>query len=809
MGIGSRTVRERGCSNLRALPAALVMYLASVCAWAGEATSTVRGTVAGQVPGNPVWVGVSAGDQKPVWTRAEKGRFAVHLPLEQSTEEATLLVVSKDRVPLALPLPHDTAAQAVELRLSPGLRFVGAVLSEDGTPLPGAVLTIAPAEAAGFEQPSFAKLRWESGRRGAFAIGGLRPGRHVVRATAEGHLPLVLKDVEVKPQSDGAGEDGVNHIEVRLAPAFFVAGQVFDSDGTPVAGAQVRATEKDVEAALTGADGAYQLGPFERGEEVRLFARALGLGSSKNAKATAPREGLALRLTRHRIRGRVVLADTGAPATHFQLTTFVGYEPHRRRTVKSEDGIFEIPVDAEVHFILLESGERFPWFSSLMTNRDGGEYDFGAVVLDHARTGKGSVVDARTGAPIAGARIFPSADLPQRAWQESILLRRMTAQYGSTRTDEHGNFSLARISPRDTRIDVSADGYFKTSVDVPPNADSLNIELVKAGVIAGSFTLPDGSTPPGSPWIEPVGEDFFVPVFWGGERFGSHPVPDGEYLVGVETGAGTVESRTVVIEGGRSVENVHLVVQPHDGRLAGRITGLLPKQTAFITVRDHEGRESHGRDLRNGEYALRGVPAIAVVSVETATIRLVRKVRLDDQGEARVDFDFSTRSRLEGVVRAGGRPVGGVRVAVTPEDPSQPMASVITTELGQYVASGLADGRHTVRAWGRSFEVEVAGHSEFDIALPDGTVYGTALLAGTNIPAAGAVLQLTRVNRNQRVGTGRKEGVASDGGFRFQGLVKGEYLVEAIRTYRMAPRRVRLGDGEALALSLELKAIEG
>ena len=63
-----------------ALPVALAIYLASVCAWAAEATSIVRGTVAGQVPGNPVWVGALAGAREPAWTRAEEGRFEVSLP---------------------------------------------------------------------------------------------------------------------------------------------------------------------------------------------------------------------------------------------------------------------------------------------------------------------------------------------------------------------------------------------------------------------------------------------------------------------------------------------------------------------------------------------------------------------------------------------------------------------------------------------------------------------------------------------------------------------------------------------------------
>ena len=384
----------------------------------------------------------------------------------------------------------------------------------------------------------------------------------------------------------------------------------------------------------------------------------------------------------------------------------------------------------------------------------------------------------------------------------------MTGRQRGTATDAHGNFAL-ELPSRQTQIEVKADGYFDTEIDVPPELDSLRIALASGGVIAGSYSRLDGSGVFGNASIEPLAEDFFVPVFWGGGRFRSGPLPDGEYRVGLASGAGAVESRTVVIEDGRSVEDVRLIVQPHDGRLAGRITGLLPQQKAFLEVRDRTGREAHGHDLGDGEYALRGVPPVATVTAQvwtpSAVTRLVRRVRLDDQGEATLDFDFSARSCLEGVVRAAGRPLGDVRVVVTPEDRSQPMASATTTELGQYMVRGLADGRHVVRALGQSFDVEVAGQSEFDLALPHGSVHGTARLTATGAFAVGAAFQLTRVEGDRQIGAGMSQGVASDGTFRFQGLAKGEYLMEALGYYRIAQRRFRLGQGETLELSLEVE----
>ena len=99
------------------LTGAALASLLLVCANA-ESTRTVRGSVEGAQDGEPVWIGVF-GDEaaEGSWTQATSANFKVALP---PGERATLLVVSKNRVPLTVPVTSGSP-ETVALRLETGL----------------------------------------------------------------------------------------------------------------------------------------------------------------------------------------------------------------------------------------------------------------------------------------------------------------------------------------------------------------------------------------------------------------------------------------------------------------------------------------------------------------------------------------------------------------------------------------------------------------------------------------------------------------------------------------------------------------
>ena len=83
-----------------------------------EPARTLRGSVEGGVEGEPVWVGVFGDEAEAAsWTQATGARFEVALP---PGERATLLVVSKNRVPRTMTVEGGSPG-TLALRLTPGI----------------------------------------------------------------------------------------------------------------------------------------------------------------------------------------------------------------------------------------------------------------------------------------------------------------------------------------------------------------------------------------------------------------------------------------------------------------------------------------------------------------------------------------------------------------------------------------------------------------------------------------------------------------------------------------------------------------
>lgn len=723
--------------------------------------------VVGHPAGRHVWLGVFGEDGKASsWTRVTDGRFEVRLDAPVSM----LMAICKNRVPAVFALPVGPRPAKVEMRLVRGLSLGGVVRSDEGRRLGGAAIRVLRSE-RGIEVPAEVSPRWEASATGAFSILGLQPGLHDIEVTAAGHIPTILRDVAVRE----AGDERGNHVEVEVPRAFFVRGRVLDEEGQPVFGAPVTAATPSDEshAVATDADGKYWVGPFRRGQAATVWAGSPELGTTKRHRVVAPRDDLGLVLRRRVVRGQVTDAMTGRSMERFRVRVLS--QGKRTHDIASEDGVFAVPVDVETYAIAIDAPGRFPWFSEFATGAVAA-YDLGSISLDRARAITGRVFDARSGSPIAGATV----GLEARSG-EPLYLFLVTTRPERVKTDESGAFALHGLPDQSVNVSVAAAGYLRKTILVVRDGGFVEVDLAPGATIAGSLVLPDGTAVAGFVNIVSAEGDGRGMAVEDG-AFQWDDLGDGEYEISATSNAGAVNDQTVLIEDGESVRDIRLVVVPL-GTLNGQITGLFPAEEATVGVRDENGRLVVSRSFGNGAYALRGVPAgTATIAVHTMAGRsLAFRLRLGERDEARVDLDFTARSRLRGVVTAGGRPLGVARLTLTPKDRSLPSAVTTTNELGQYAAEGLGEGPYEVRIHtGHVFDVDVGANTVFDMRLPDTSLTGAVKTAKTGELIAPAWMELTRVDSSARGSVVLETHAANDGSFRFDGLVQGEYMLRVV-----------------------------
>ena len=783
---------------------------------------TVRGSVEGAEKGEPIWVGVF-GDEAAEgdWTRATGRGFEVAL---LPGERATLLVVSKNRVPRTVRVTGASAAD-MALGLARGLALAGTVRSDDGSPLANAEITIEPAEGGDFTVPPRAVPRWRSDRRGGFQIGGLRPGRHSVTLTAAGHLALTLEDIQVREGAD-------NGIEAQLLTAHFIAGRVVDDDGNPVAGVDVEAdgrtsayllaaemgedgihrlsqtkgrwTDIKTLTVKTAQDGTYRLGPFRLGEPVQVVARGAGLRGSEHHEIAAPWDGLVLKLRRRALVGRFVNAATQEPIRRLHVT--LRREGNPEYWIETSDGSFEVPLDDWTRAVFIAADGHPLWFRSLLP-REGDEYDLGEVALAPARTITGRVVDARTGAPIQGADVKRS-DRPgdHPLWRQWVVNWIDTAV-----TDADGGFTLNAVPPETTPIIAAADGYRGEQIELPPHVKHIEFAMDLAedrgpgAAVAGSLAWGDGRPAAGwvrlSWWSSGQGGEFPRRTEDGEFRF--EGLLDGEYRLKAAADGGVVEERAVVVANGESVEGLRLVLK--DGpRLRIELAGLpAAAPEALVRISDHKGTEVWDSRLGNGAHVLQGVPAEAVVTIGAqmgqASHRVRREIRVAEGEEPIIRVSFAGRARLSGIVTTQGRPLGGIDLRVLPADPERPRAYATTTRHGLYDVQGLAEGPHIVRTGaGHSFEVHVSQDTPFGIELPPISLAGVVRSARTRQPIPHSWVEIKRDDGY------RKELVTgADGSFRFDGLAAGGHVVTVSGPgFERRSRNVTVAGREVVELEL-------
>ncbi|QSQ15717.1 carboxypeptidase regulatory-like domain-containing protein [Myxococcus landrumensis] len=321
----------------------------------------------------------------PSQTTNVEGAFAVDMPRGECTVSVDAPGYT-DKPSVTLQLYPGRTSQVASLFLTPSLGWVEGVVrrADTGEPLVGAEVF------ATGESPR--QVDAEGRFRLAFAA-GLRQ----LRARAPGHAEVSLT-VYIQPGRS------VHIDDFYLVPTFGeVAGIVYDTvTRAPIAGAQV--TAGDAPLAVTGADGRYQ---FQlRAQSQPIAAQAFGHSSSSltvSVVAGKVLEGLDLGLVPKLGQVEGVVLDAGSRLPIPGARVLVQNGPVGLTSV---EGAFSFTLDSQQARLTVE----VPGYQSLQVTPDvfpGRSTKLAPLFLSSLRGSVvGRLVDATTGTPLSGGRIW-------------------------------------------------------------------------------------------------------------------------------------------------------------------------------------------------------------------------------------------------------------------------------------------------------------------------------------------------------------------------------------------------------------------
>ncbi|MGH9384912.1 MAG: carboxypeptidase regulatory-like domain-containing protein, partial [Vicinamibacterales bacterium] len=633
---------------------------------------------------------------------------------------------------------------------------------------------------------------------GRFVIAGLEAGRYDFGVSAAGYSSVYLRGRQILP----AGLGGLP--KIVLPPSVSVSGHVLTPTGDPVIGARV--TDVDlttgVRSTTTDASGFFIVQDLSEGQPVSLQFDAPGM-SPVNRTLRAPADDLVVQMVPDAsLRGRVVHGDTGAPISEFSVErlarvrgqTTLRFGGTAAVQFRSDDGRFEM--------------ERLPAGAATIRVRAAGfrPTEISSIVLPSSEeivvsmkpgvVVEGRLVDATTRRPVSNATVSWREGESADPGEEMMLALGLGDR--TTISDGEGHFFLSDLPP--SRITLSVHHPEHPSVRRPVDAlreRRLEIALgsgteVNGLVVAEGSGLVAGATVTLTAAGEQASRE--APqstVSDSSGRFQFPHVRPASYALEARAPSGVSPRQTIVVtEADRSVEVT--LTMTSGASIEGSVSGLPPERLNHIQVMAHSiGYYDSTFTDSSGHFVLPHVPP-GIVSLEATTsfregasVNATVEIASASSGNVvQVELIFSGQSSVSGAVLRGSRPIAGVLVSFSPQDPAIHTRGRATTDTqGHYEVTGLEDGRYVVLVIGDGVRYQrpivIAATSALDIDLPLAGLEGR-VTSSDGEPIESAVV-LAVSGRERTPADVRRVMTDSVGRYQFGDLDAGHYQIRATK----------------------------
>lgn len=715
----------------------------------------------------------------------------------------------------------------------------GMVSDEDKRSIPGAVVTAGSADDSG---PGGGRMRMQrmmregsrTGPDGRFVVRSVFPDTSLMLSAFKKGLPRASS----APVKLASGERKSN-VQIVIPRGIAVEGKVIDSEGRPIEGVAVNASEaeagggmrfmmivldrggsRDFDVVRTGSDGRFSL-QLKEGKYDLLFQSDSYALKRMRGYSVAPRsQPIEVVLEPgHEISGRVIRAD-GSGVADARVSVIGPNQPPGDPAMTGPDGGFAIGN--------LEAGPTMIGvFKAQESIRENQSVTAPArdLVIQLKAGGKisGRVIDKATGSPVVD---FQAGLSGTRAGGGMVMV--MPPNLRSFRAED-GTFLLENVPAGQGQLIVRAPGYVEAKVPglrIEEGKLLSDVEVaLESGVrLSGKVTSAEG-TPLSGVEVEAEGDDPAMPMRMrmpGGVsamtdatgEYSLESLAPGEKTFTFNKNGYVTERKSIKLSG----REAHLDARLSKGRpVVGMVvtdTGA-PVEGARVSARSAQ-QDSSSKSVRtegNGEFAFDGlVPGRYSFTASKAGF---------SSGDLR-DIDITTAGPLRIILKTGaiitGRVAGLSATELTSTfvtaSSSQGNARAAVDFNGMYRIEGAPTGSVRVAA---SYQSMFGARSAEPrtIEVTSGSEHAVDFQFDSGAVIRGRVTQVGRPWANARVSFSPKDpsvqtrGAATtdrDGMYEVSGLNDGNYRVDVFNTQRMVSYETEYRVSSSANFDIDMKA---